>query len=258
MRLRNVPSSPRTGVRSGSPWRRPYDRPVTTGTDEQPALRGVWAIVVGAGSGDRMGADRPKAFLRFRGRTLIASSLAVFDDHPGIDGIVCVVPAGWEDRTSLVVDDLLADKVSTAVAGGATRALSVAEGLAALPDGAAYVLVHDAARPFVTAGLIDRVLAALAAGEPAAIPGVPLVDTVKRVERGAVAETLDREALVAAQTPQGFRRDVLAGALAGDHAGATDCASLAERAGHRVAVVAGDPANVKITTADDLGRAEGA
>ena len=136
------------------------DVPTTT----PPALADVWAIVVGAGAGERMGADRPKAFVRFRGRTLLAASLAVFDDHPGVDGIVCVVPAGYEDRASLVVDDLLADKVAAAVAGGATRAASVAEGLAALPERAAYVLVHDAARPLVTAGVIDRVLAALAGG----------------------------------------------------------------------------------------------
>jgi 2-C-methyl-D-erythritol 4-phosphate cytidylyltransferase len=203
-----------------------------------------------------MGADRPKAFVRFRGRTLLAASLAVLDDHPGIDGIVCVVPAGWEDRASLVVDDLLADKVSSAVTGGATRALSVAAGLAALPDSASFVLVHDAARPLVTPGVIDRVLAALAGGEHAVVPGVPVVDTVKRVAGGAVVETLDRAALVAVQTPQGFRRDVLIGALAGEHEGATDCASLAERAGHRVAVVEGDEANRKITTPADLAWAE--
>ncbi|MDX6579888.1 MAG: 2-C-methyl-D-erythritol 4-phosphate cytidylyltransferase, partial [Gaiellales bacterium] len=136
----------------------------------------TWAIIVGAGAGDRLGADRPKAFVRFKGRTLLAASLAVFDDHPGIDGIVCVVPAGYEDRATLVVDDLLADKVSAAVAGGATRVLSVAEGLVAVPESAAFVLVHDAARALVTPGVIDRVLAGLTGGADAVIPGVPLVD----------------------------------------------------------------------------------
>jgi 2-C-methyl-D-erythritol 4-phosphate cytidylyltransferase len=217
----------------------------------------VWAIVVGAGSGERMGADRPKAFVRYRGRTLIAASLAVLDDHPGVDGIVIVVPAGWEDRATLVVDDLLADKVATAVAGGATRTGSVAAGLDALPAGATHVLVHDAARPLVSAGVIDRVLAALAAGEEAVVPGVPVVDTIKRVADGAVAETLRRDDLVAVQTPQGFRRAVLAGAIGAEGDEATDCASLAERAGHRVAVVEGDPLNFKVTTPDDLARAEG-
>jgi 2-C-methyl-D-erythritol 4-phosphate cytidylyltransferase len=229
------------------PWKAPL---------ELPELTDVWAIVVGAGAGERMGADRPKAFVRFRGRTLLAASLAVFDDHAGIDGIVCVVPAGYEDRASLVVDDLLADKVAAAVAGGATRAASVAEGLAALPDSASYVLVHDAARPLVSDAVIDRVLAALAVGAEAAIPGIPVVDTVKRVAAGVVVETLRRDDLVAVQTPQGFRRDVLAAALTSGFEGATDCASLAEHAGYTVTVVEGDPGNYKVTTAGDLARAE--
>jgi 2-C-methyl-D-erythritol 4-phosphate cytidylyltransferase len=224
---------------------------------EQAAPGETWAIIVGAGAGDRLGADRPKAFVRFRGRTLLAASVAAFDDHEGIDGIVCVVPAGYEDRASLVVDDLLADKVSSAVAGGATRARSVAEGLSAVPQGAAFVLVHDAARPLVTSEVIDRVLAGLAAGADAVIPGVPLVDTVKRVEGGIVVETLQRDELVAVQTPQGFPRAVLAEALAAEFDGATDCASLVERTGRAVTVVDGDPVNSKITTPDDLARAEG-
>jgi 2-C-methyl-D-erythritol 4-phosphate cytidylyltransferase len=222
----------------------------------QALLSDVWVIVVGAGSGDRLGADRPKAFVRFRGRTLLASSLAVFDDHPEVDGIVCVVPAGFEDRASLVVDDLLADKVAAAVAGGSTRAASVSQGLAALPDNARFVLVHDAARPLITAAVVDRVIGALAAGAEAVIPGVAVADTVKRVAAGVVVETLRRDDLVAVQTPQGFRRDVLVEALAGEHADATDCATLAERAGRTVTVVDGDVGNYKITTAADLARAE--
>jgi 2-C-methyl-D-erythritol 4-phosphate cytidylyltransferase len=220
-------------------------------------LRGeIWAILVGAGAGDRLGADRPKAFVRFRGRTMLAASLAVLDDHDGIDGIVCVVPEGYEDRATLVVDDLLADKVSAAVAGGETRAASVAAGLAAVPGTAAFVLVHDAARPLVTSDVIDRVIAALAAGAEAVIPGVPLVDTVKRVIGGRVTETLARDELVAVQTPQGFPRAVLAEALASDAPGATDCASLAERIGRVVTVVDGDPGNYKITVPADLARAD--
>jgi 2-C-methyl-D-erythritol 4-phosphate cytidylyltransferase len=221
-----------------------------------PGAGETWAIIVGAGAGDRLGADRPKAFVRFRGRTLLAASLAVFDDHPGIDGIVCVVPAGYEDRATLVVDDLLADKVSAAVAGGATRVLSVAEGLVAVPQSARFVLVHDAARALVSSGVIDRVLVGLATGADAVIPGVPLVDTVKRVQGGLVVETLPRDELVAVQTPQGFPRAVLAEALAADFEGATDCASLAEHVGRPVTVVEGDPGNFKITTREDLARAE--
>jgi 2-C-methyl-D-erythritol 4-phosphate cytidylyltransferase len=216
----------------------------------------TWAIIVGAGAGDRLGADRPKAFVRFRGRTLLAASVAAFDDHEGIDGIVCVVPAGYEERASLVVDDLLADKVSSAVAGGLTRARSVAEGLTAVPQSARFVLVHDAARPLVSSAVIDRVLAGLATGADAVIPGVPLADTVKRVEGGVVVETLRRDELVAVQTPQGFARVVLAEALAAEFDGATDCASLVERTGRAVTVVDGDPVNYKITTLEDLARAE--
>jgi 2-C-methyl-D-erythritol 4-phosphate cytidylyltransferase len=216
----------------------------------------VWAIVVGAGAGERMASDRPKAFVRFRGRTLLAASLKVFDDHPGIDGVVCVVPAGYEDRATLVIDDLLADKVSAAVAGGATRVDSVAEGLDALPESAAFVLVHDAARPLVSHDVVDRVLGALADGAEAVVPGVPIPDTVKRVAGGVVVETLLRDGLVAFQTPQGFPRVVLVEALAVDPEGATDCASLAERAGRSVTVVEGDPVNFKITTPEDLARAE--
>jgi 2-C-methyl-D-erythritol 4-phosphate cytidylyltransferase len=216
----------------------------------------TWAILVGAGAGDRLGADRPKAFVRFRGRTLLAASLAVFDDHPGIDGIVCVVPHGYEDRATLVVDDLLADKVSAAVAGGATRASSVREGLVAVPATAASVLVHDVARPLVTSGVIDRVLAGLAAGAEAVIPGVRVADTVKRVAAGLVVETLPRDELVSVQTPQGFTRAVLAEALAAEFEGATDCASLAEHIGRAVSVVEGDPGNYKITSREDLARAD--
>jgi 2-C-methyl-D-erythritol 4-phosphate cytidylyltransferase len=221
-----------------------------------PPVGETWAILVGAGAGDRLGADRPKAFVRFRGRTMLAASLAVFDDHPAIDGIVCVVPAGYEDRATLVVDDLLADKVSAAVAGGATRARSVAEGLVAVPASAAFVLVHDAARPLVTSELIDRVVAGLTAGAEAVIPGVPMVDTVKRVAGGRVLETLARDELVSVQTPQGFTRAVLAEALAAEFEGATDCASLAEHIGRAVTVVEGDPGNYKITSPEDLARAD--
>jgi 2-C-methyl-D-erythritol 4-phosphate cytidylyltransferase len=219
----------------------------------------VWAIVVAGGSGERLGADRPKAFAAFAGRTLLSASLEVLDEHPGIDGVICVVPDGWEERTSLLVDDLCADKIAAAVPGGASRAESVRNGLAEVPDAAAFVLVHDAARPLVSIALVDRVLLGLAAGHDGVVPALPLVDTVKRVANGAVVETLDRSSLVAVQTPQGFPADVLRRALAaaGDElASATDCSSLVERAGGRVVCVDGDPRNLKVTTRADLRRCE--
>ena len=124
----------------------------------------TWAIVLGAGSGERLGADRPKAFVRFAGGTLIAASLEAFEQHPGIDGVVVTIPEGYEEHIGLVADDIGAGKIATAVPGGPSRAESVAIALDSLPVSADFVLVHDAARPVVDAGLIDRVLAGLAAG----------------------------------------------------------------------------------------------
>jgi 2-C-methyl-D-erythritol 4-phosphate cytidylyltransferase len=128
----------------------------------------------------------------------------------------------------------------------------VRAGLAEVPGEALVVLVHDAARPLVDDAVIERVLGRLTEGVAGTVPGLPLQDTVKRVERGLVAETLDRDALVAVQTPQAFLAEALRRAYAGDLAGATDCASLVERAGGVVRVVEGDPRLIKITTAADL------
>jgi 2-C-methyl-D-erythritol 4-phosphate cytidylyltransferase len=136
------------------------------------------------------------------------------------------------------------------VAGGASRSASVRAGLAAVPADAEVVVVHDAARPAARPALFESVVAAVLAGADAAIPGVPLVDTVKRVAGGVVVETLDRTALVAVQTPQAFRAAVLREA----EGEATDDAALVEAAGGRVVVVPGDPANLKVTEPADLAR----
>jgi 2-C-methyl-D-erythritol 4-phosphate cytidylyltransferase len=215
-----------------------------------------WAIVVGAGDGRRLGGDRPKAFVGLGDEVMLARSVRMLDDHPAVDGIVLVVPEGWEEPATLLADELVAGKVAAAVAGGSSRAASVAAGLAAVPDDADLILVHDAARPFAKSELVSRVLEALGQAD-GAVPGVPLTDTVKRVHAGVVVETPDRSQLVAVQTPQGFRADVLrrAHAQADELAAATDCASLVEAAGGRVAVVEGDPANLKVTTPDDLAEA---
>ena len=220
----------------------------------------TWAIVVAAGSGERLGADRPKAFVKFGERTLVAASLETFEDHDGIDGIVVAVPEGFETEMSLVADDLGAGKIAVAVAGGASRAESVANALACLPESAHFVLVHDAARPLVDQDLIDRVMQGLAEGADGVVPALAVTDTVKRLGAdGAVAETFDRATLRAVQTPQGFPVERLAAAIerAGDRlAEATDCASLVEAAGGRVICVEGDPRNLKVTTAEDLRRAQ--
>jgi 2-C-methyl-D-erythritol 4-phosphate cytidylyltransferase len=189
---------------------------------------------------------------------MLAWSLAMLDDHELIDGIVMVVPEEYEERASLLADDLCATKIAAAVPGGATRPESVAAGLACVPEGAAFVLVHDAARPLAPPEVVDRVVAALRAGAEGAVPALPLADTVKRVgPDGSVAETLDRAALRAVQTPQGFPVSVLREALAepADEA-ATDCASMVERLGRPVVCVEGDERAFKVTTPADLARAE--
>ena len=218
----------------------------------------VWAVVVAAGSGERLGAEHPKAFVAFGEDPLIASSVAALDDHPAIDGIVLVVPEGWEERATFMADDIGAGKASIAVAGGATRSDSVAAGVAEVPADAAIILVHDAARPLVPADLIDRVLGGFADGADGVIPVLPIDDTVKRIDAaGRVVETLDRAALRAVQTPQAFLADGFRRAVAApDRASGTDCASLVERAGGTIATVAGDPRTLKITTRVDLERAE--
>jgi 2-C-methyl-D-erythritol 4-phosphate cytidylyltransferase len=140
----------------------------------------------------------------------------------------------------------------TAVPGGATRAESVRAALAEVPDDAIAVIVHDAARPLVDDDVIGRVLGPLSQGAAGVVPALRLMDTVKRVRGSEVVETLDREELVAVQTPQAFPADVLRRALAGDLAGATDCSSLVEAAGGRVLIVDGDPRLLKVTTPEDL------
>jgi len=221
-------------------------------------MSSTWAIVVAGGDGSRLGADRPKAFVGLGGRPLLAHSIDLLEDHPAVDRIVLVVPAEWEEPATLLSDELAAGKVVAAVPGGETRALSVAAGLDVVADDAEAILVHDAARPFATAELIDRLLEALAT-HAGAVPAVAVTDTVKRVQGGRVAETLDRSELRAVQTPQAFRAEALRRAYAapaGALRDATDCASLVEAAGLEVAVVPGEGGNMKITSPEDLARAE--
>ena len=218
----------------------------------------AWAIVVAAGAGERLDVDRPKAFVRLGNRTILAAALAMLDEHELIDGIVMVVPEGWEDKASLLADDLCSSKISAAVAGGASRADSVACGLECIPDTATHVLVHDAARALTPAAVVDRVIAALADGADGAVPALSVVDTVKQVgPDSTVSATLDRAALRAVQTPQGFPLAILRAAIErrGEIA-STDCSSLVEHCGGRVVCVEGDELAFKITTRPDLARAE--
>jgi 2-C-methyl-D-erythritol 4-phosphate cytidylyltransferase len=208
------------------------------------------ALIVAAGSGERLGAGRPKALVELAGRPLLQWSIDALRAVAGIERIVVALPAG-----------AAAPEGVTAVAGGAVRSDSVRRALAAAGDGE-IVLVHDAARPLLTAELAASVIAALEARADvaAAIAAVPVTDTIKRVAEGnRVSETLDRSRLWAVQTPQVFRRAALERALdvpAAELAQATDDAWLIERSGGRVIVVCGHEQNLKVTTPLDLRVAE--
>jgi 2-C-methyl-D-erythritol 4-phosphate cytidylyltransferase len=205
------------------------------------------ALIVAAGSGDRLGAARPKALVELAGRPLVQWSIDALAQVEGVDRIVVALPAGTPAPAGV-----------TAVDGGAVRSESVRRALAASGDGDP-VLVHDAARPLLTAELARAVLAALAndTAAAAAIAAAPVTDTVKRVDAGtrAVSETLDRSGLWAVQTPQVFRRAALTQALqvpAELLAQATDDAWLVERVGGKVIVVPASEENLKVTTPLDL------
>ena len=216
----------------------------------------VWAILVAAGRGERLGLDRPKAFARLRGRPLLAESLERLDESEWIDSLVVVAPEGWDEPALYLAEELGCGKVVSCVPGGPERSDSVRLGLAEVPEDATVALVHDAARPLLPPEVIERVLVPLSEGWDAVVPALPIADTVKRVERETVVETLDREGLFTVQTPQAVVAPVLRKALAGTVGPASDCASLVERAGGRVKVVPGDPRLVKVTEAADLERLE--
>jgi 2-C-methyl-D-erythritol 4-phosphate cytidylyltransferase len=216
----------------------------------------VWAVLAAAGRGERLGSDRPKAFARLGGRPLLAESLERLESSDWIDQIVIAAPPDWEEPSILVAEEIAATKVSSAVTGGASRAESVRLALEDVPDEAAVVLVHDAARPLLPEDVIERVLAPLSDGWDGAVPALHIADTVKRVESERVVETLPRGELVAVQTPQAFLPDVLRRALAGDVSDATDCSSLVEAGGGRVKAVEGDPRLLKVTDPGDLALVE--
>lgn len=204
-----------------------------------------------------MGAGRPKAFLPLGGQPLLLHSALAFEAAPSVVGVVGVVPRGdLETARGLLAP---VTKLVAVVPGGARRQDSVLEGLKQLPDDfEGVVLVHDAARPLVEVDLIERVVQA-AREDGAALPVVPLMDTVKRVREDRVVESLDRDELGAAQTPQGFRLDLLVSAYEAafrERVTVTDEAMAVERLGETVRAVVGSARNHKITTPEDLAWAE--
>jgi 2-C-methyl-D-erythritol 4-phosphate cytidylyltransferase len=206
--------------------------------------------------GERLGSDRPKAFARLGGRPLLAESLERLESSDWIDQIVVAAPPEWEEPAILLAEEIGAGKVGSVVTGGATRSESVRQALAEVADDAAVVLVHDAARPLLSEEVIERVLAPLSEGWDGVVPALPVSDTIKRVQRDQVVETLSRGELVAVQTPQAFIASMLRSALSGDLGSASDCASLVEARGGRVRVVKGDRRLLKVTGPEDLALVE--
>jgi 2-C-methyl-D-erythritol 4-phosphate cytidylyltransferase len=211
---------------------------------DMPAVpRELWAIVVAAGSGSRFGGDTPKQELALGDCRVMDWSIRQLSTW--CDGVVLVVrPDAMEDETHR-------NGAATVVAGGSTRSQSVRNGLDAVPSRATVVLVHDAARPFIPQTVFHALIGAIDSGADAAIPGIAVTDTIKRVAGGMVVDTPPRNELVAVQTPQAFRAAVLRQVHASGGE-ATDDAALVESVGGRVAVVAGSDDLRKVTTADDL------
>jgi len=216
-------------------------------------MSGASAIIVAAGAGTRFGEMKQFAYLR--AKPVLEWTLEKFQAHEGVDAIVLVLP----DEQDLKHYRMRYAKIVEIVRGGEKRQDSVWQGFRTLaPSTPEVVLVHDGARPLVSAELIGRVIAA-ARTDGAAVPVLPIEDTLKEVREGRVAGTVDRTLLVRAQTPQGFRFDVLTKALDAarrDRFYGTDEASLVERIGLTVTAVAGDPRNIKITTPVDIPIAE--
>jgi 2-C-methyl-D-erythritol 4-phosphate cytidylyltransferase/2-C-methyl-D-erythritol 2,4-cyclodiphosphate synthase len=212
------------------------------------------ALIVAAGAGTRLGGEVPKQYLPLGGRAVLRHSVETFLRHPAISGVRTVISPEHRALYDAAVAGL---PILPPVGGGASRQDSVRNGLESLaelqPD---RVLIHDAARPFLTADIVDRTLAALD-DAPGAVVAIPVTDTLKRGHEGRVAGTVDRSALWRAQTPQAFRyADILAAHRQATGAAMTDDAAVAEAAGLPVKLVMGADDNFKITTADDLRRAE--
>jgi 2-C-methyl-D-erythritol 4-phosphate cytidylyltransferase len=211
----------------------------------------VAAVLVAAGSGSRLGADVPKAFVTVAGRPLLTHAVSRFAADARVRDVVIAAPAGLVESAAQLVPS------ARVVAGGSTRQESVARALAALAPDVDTVLVHDVARAFVPAAVIDRVLGALEAGAEAVVPTVAVADTIRALDGDALGAVVDRARLTAVQTPQGFVRSVLDAAYASAAvASATDDASLVEAVGVRVVAVPGAAEAFKVTVPLDLVLAE--
>jgi 2-C-methyl-D-erythritol 4-phosphate cytidylyltransferase/2-C-methyl-D-erythritol 2,4-cyclodiphosphate synthase len=216
----------------------------------------IAALIVAAGRGERAGSGLPKQYRKVAGRPLLHWSAETFASHPDIDAIQVVIAPDQAGLFAGCVPQGAAKRQP--VIGGATRQESVRNGLQALVETRAdFVLIHDAARPLASRALIDRVIGALRAGADAAVPLLPVSDTLRRRENDGVWTPVAREQLHRAQTPQGFRfQPILDAHLAYKDRAVTDDMALAELAGLRIEAVTGEESNLKITTPEDFAMAE--
>jgi 2-C-methyl-D-erythritol 4-phosphate cytidylyltransferase/2-C-methyl-D-erythritol 2,4-cyclodiphosphate synthase len=219
----------------------------------------VAVIVVGAGSGTRLGRNEPKAFVPLAGRPNLSRALdAVFAMAEPVQ-IIVTVPASFVEVAEQLIREVPTydGRTSTVVVGGATRQESVAAALELLQPSVDVVLVHDAARPLTPSAVFDAVVARVRSTGAGVVPGLPVTDTIKRTDdSGHIVETVDRSVLTAVQTPQGFPRAQLVAAHQAAREEFTDDAAVVAAAGHSVTVIAGDHLSFKITTPSELRQAE--
>ena len=213
------------------------------------------AIVVAAGRAQRMHGETPKQYMSLAGKSILRWALEPFTTHPLLNGVRVVIHPDDRELYGIAVEGL---KLMDPVEGGNTRQNSVLNGLESLTEDAPQaVLIHDGARPFVRMELINRILKALEKA-PGVVPALPVVDTLKKVEKGKVSKTVSRSNLWLAQTPQAFNfKDILRAHRSSVGLNLTDDAAIAESAGLNVAIINGSEDNYKITTQNDLTRAEG-
>lgn len=219
--------------------------------------RDVGVVILAAGKGERTGGEELKQFRWIAGKPMLLHSVQLFQARPDVAMVVCVLPREYAGDPPPWLFQSDTDRLLISV-GGKERGDSVVNGMQDLPDGIEIVVIHDAARPFVTESTVDRVIAAARSGT-GAIAALPVVDTIKRVEKGRIVETLDRSTLWRAQTPQAFPRTMIERAYsdaAAKNIRATDDAVLCELLGLPVTVVAGSERGMKITSEEDFARAE--
>jgi len=220
--------------------------------------RDVGVVIVAGGSSSRTAGGELKQFRWVAGKPMLLHSLQTFMQRSDVAYVVCVIPREYVADPPPWIFQCDVDRLLLSI-GGRTRTESVRNGLEDLPDEASIALIHDAARPLVDDGVVDRVIAKAREGE-CAVPGLPIIDTVKEVdEQGYVTRTMDRSRLWRVQTPQGFPREIIERAhreARQARTTATDDAALCERIGAKVAIVPGNPRMMKVTTEHDFERIE--